>query len=152
MSWPSLSTLIQMLLNLIFPLLAAAIPTEESSDKALSERAWGIPLGIAQEYCGCWSDPYVRRDVTGCASYCIYASPRGKGLFYSYKGLFFNGCDCYDETLAAPRIQNGLRKDGLYNSACDCNGYRLRKDGFPDNNSTSWAVYKPTCDQINYVY
>jgi hypothetical protein len=92
------------------------------------------------------SDLEARQFV--CEKYCIYTTPRGNGLFGDAKGRYLKNCD-YDEKLASPRLQHGLCKAGLNNSACDCNGYRLKKDGVPDN-STSWAVYKPTCDHITH--
>jgi hypothetical protein len=75
-------------------------------------------------------------------------------LIYSFlkpfKGTYMVGRDCWDESMMAARLQNGIRKDGLYNAACDCDGYQLKKDGFPDN-FTSSSLYKPTCDQIRHI-
>jgi hypothetical protein len=125
------------------------VPVGETTTP-VEQRAWGVSLGITQEYCGCWADPYVRRNgearQLACEKYCVYTSTNDVGQYGNFKNIKFKNCDCYGENMARPRLQNGLRKDRL-RVTCDCNGYRLKKDVFPDN-STSWAVYKPTCDEI----
>jgi hypothetical protein len=47
-------------------------------------------------------------------------------------------------------LEGGYGPDGSYNASCDCTGYEVHHNGFPDNAQTALGKYKSACDSVHW--